>query len=87
TENFPLRSVVSSFSCSAAWRCSSQRCSSPCVCWEDMRDMRNLLSKLRDTMPLPLKNQDDSSLLNLTPPPLVRLRKRRFPGLCCVVSG
>ncbi|XP_008322851.1 regulator of G-protein signaling 7-binding protein B-like isoform X2 [Cynoglossus semilaevis] len=53
----------------------------------DMRDMRNLLSKLRDTMPLPLKNQDDSSLLNLTPPPLVRLRKRRFPGLCCVVSG
>ncbi|XP_034403040.1 regulator of G-protein signaling 7-binding protein B-like isoform X2 [Cyclopterus lumpus] len=53
----------------------------------DMREMRNLLSKLRDTMPLPLKNQDDSSLLNLTPLPLVRQRKRRFPGLCCMVSG
>ncbi|TWW66788.1 B R7 family-binding protein [Takifugu flavidus] len=53
----------------------------------DVREMRNLLSKLRDTMPLPLKNQDDSSLLNLTPHPLVRQRKRRFPGLCCVVSG
>ncbi|XP_056288265.1 regulator of G-protein signaling 7-binding protein B-like isoform X4 [Pseudoliparis swirei] len=53
----------------------------------DMREMRNLLSKLRDTMPLPLKNQDDSSLLNLTPHPLARQRKRRFPGLCCMVSG
>ncbi|KAG7240862.1 hypothetical protein INR49_023436 [Caranx melampygus] len=53
----------------------------------DMREMRNLLSKLRDTMPLPLKNQDDSSLLNLTPHPLIRQRKRRFPGLCCMVSG
>lgn len=53
----------------------------------DIRDMRNLLSKLRDTMPLPLKNQDDSSLLNLTPYPLVRQRKRRFSGLCCLVSG
>ncbi|XP_054469098.1 regulator of G-protein signaling 7-binding protein B-like [Anoplopoma fimbria] len=53
----------------------------------DMREMRNLLSKLRDTMPLPLKNQDDSSLLNLTPQPLIRQTKRRFPGLCCMVSG
>uniref|UniRef100_A0A3Q2WSD9 Regulator of G protein signaling 7 binding protein b n=1 Tax=Haplochromis burtoni TaxID=8153 RepID=A0A3Q2WSD9_HAPBU len=53
----------------------------------DMREMRNLLSKLRETMPLPLKNQDDSSLLNLTPHPLIRQRKRRFPGLCCMVSG
>ncbi|CAL8281142.1 unnamed protein product [Boreogadus saida] len=53
----------------------------------DMREMRNLLSKLRDAMPLPLKNQDDSSLLNLTPHPLVAQRKRRFSGLCCVVSG
>ncbi|KAM3874084.1 regulator of G-protein signaling 7-binding protein B-like [Diretmus argenteus] len=53
----------------------------------DMREMRNLLSKLRDTMPLPLKNQDDSSLLNLTPYPLVRQRKRRFSGFCCMVSG
>ncbi|XP_032395327.1 regulator of G-protein signaling 7-binding protein B [Etheostoma spectabile] len=53
----------------------------------DMREMRNLLSKIRDTMPLPLKNQDDSSLLNLTPQPLIRQRKRRFPGLCCMVSG
>ncbi|XP_031133427.1 regulator of G-protein signaling 7-binding protein B-like [Sander lucioperca] len=53
----------------------------------DMREMRNLLSKIRDTMPLPLKNQDDSSLLNLTPHPLIRQRKRRFPGLCCMVSG
>ncbi|XP_063066078.1 regulator of G-protein signaling 7-binding protein B [Engraulis encrasicolus] len=53
----------------------------------DIRDMRNLLTKLRDTMPLPLKNQDDSSLLNLTPFPLVRQRKRRFSGLCCLVSG
>ncbi|XP_053505413.1 complement component C6 [Ictalurus furcatus] len=51
----------------------------------DMREMRNLLSKLRETMPLPLKNQDDSSLLNLTPYPLVRQRKRRFSGLCCLV--
>lgn len=30
---------------------------------------------------------DDSSLLNLTPDPLIRQRKRRFPGLCCMVSG
>lgn len=30
---------------------------------------------------------DDSSLLNLTPHPLIRQRKRRFPGLCCMVSG
>uniref|UniRef100_A0A8D0E3Y1 Regulator of G protein signaling 7 binding protein n=1 Tax=Salvator merianae TaxID=96440 RepID=A0A8D0E3Y1_SALMN len=55
----------------------------------DMREMKNLLSKLRETMPLPLKNQDDSSLLNLTPAtyPLVRRRKRRFFGLCCLVSS
>ncbi|XP_038820819.1 regulator of G-protein signaling 7-binding protein B-like isoform X2 [Salvelinus namaycush] len=53
----------------------------------DMREMRNLLSKLRETMPLPLKNQDDSSLLNLTPYPLVRQRKRRFSGFCCLVSS
>ncbi|KAM9331520.1 regulator of G-protein signaling 7-binding protein [Gastrophryne carolinensis] len=53
----------------------------------DMREMKNLLSKLRETMPLPLKNQDDSSLLNLTPYPLVRRRKRRFFGLCCLVSS
>ncbi|XP_078253581.1 regulator of G-protein signaling 7-binding protein A isoform X2 [Rhinoraja longicauda] len=52
----------------------------------DIREMKNLLSKLRETMPLPLKNQDDSSLLNLTPYPLVR-RKRRFFGLCCLVSS
>ena len=30
---------------------------------------------------------DDSSLLNLTPYPLVRRRKRRFFGLCCLVSS
>ncbi|XP_030049037.1 regulator of G-protein signaling 7-binding protein isoform X2 [Microcaecilia unicolor] len=53
----------------------------------DIRDMKNLLSKLRETMPLPLKNQDDSSLLNLTPYPLVRRRKRRFFGLCCLISS
>ncbi|XP_075302857.1 regulator of G-protein signaling 7-binding protein-like isoform X1 [Opisthocomus hoazin] len=53
----------------------------------DMTEMKNLLSKLRETMPLPLKNQDDSSLLNLTPYPLVRRRKRRFFGLCCLVSS
>ncbi|XP_072353042.1 regulator of G-protein signaling 7-binding protein A isoform X2 [Scyliorhinus torazame] len=53
----------------------------------DIREMKNLLSKLRETMPLPLKNQDDSSLLNLTPYPLVRRRKRRFFGLCCLVSS
>ncbi|XP_055024091.2 regulator of G-protein signaling 7-binding protein A isoform X1 [Misgurnus anguillicaudatus] len=53
----------------------------------DMTEMKNLLSKLRETMPLPLKNQDDSSLLNLTPYPLVRQRKRRFFGLCCLVSS
>ncbi|XP_012981814.1 regulator of G-protein signaling 7-binding protein isoform X3 [Mesocricetus auratus] len=53
----------------------------------DMREMKNLLSKLRETMPLPLKNQDDSSLLNLTPYPMVRRRKRRFFGLCCLVSS
>ncbi|XP_069820700.1 regulator of G-protein signaling 7-binding protein isoform X2 [Dendropsophus ebraccatus] len=53
----------------------------------DMREMKNLLSKLRETMPLPLKNQDDSSLLNLTPYPLVRRRKRRFFGLCCLISS
>ncbi|XP_063043096.1 regulator of G-protein signaling 7-binding protein A [Engraulis encrasicolus] len=54
----------------------------------DMREMKNLLSKLRETMPLPLKNQDESSLLNLsTPYPLVRQRKRRFFGLCCLVSS
>ncbi|XP_053557301.1 regulator of G-protein signaling 7-binding protein [Bombina bombina] len=53
----------------------------------DMREMKNLLSKLRDSMPLPLKNQDDSSLLNLTNYPLVRRRKRRFFGLCCLISS
>ncbi|XP_051508853.1 regulator of G-protein signaling 7-binding protein A-like [Myxocyprinus asiaticus] len=53
----------------------------------DMTEMKNLLSKLRETMPLPLKNQDDSSLLNLTPYPLGRQRKRRFFGLCCLVSS
>nr|XP_033786249.1 regulator of G-protein signaling 7-binding protein isoform X1 [Geotrypetes seraphini] len=53
----------------------------------DIRDMKNLLSKLRETMPLPLKNQDDSSLLNLAPYPLVRRRKRRFFGLCCLISS
>ncbi|KAL0979083.1 hypothetical protein UPYG_G00180290 [Umbra pygmaea] len=71
--------------------------SSPVDCWliatdidnteRDMREMKNLLSKLRETMPLPLKNQDDSSLLNLTPYPLVRQRKRRFFGLCCLVTS
>ncbi|XP_038646949.1 regulator of G-protein signaling 7-binding protein A isoform X2 [Scyliorhinus canicula] len=55
--------------------------------YRDIREMKNLLSKLRETMPLPLKNQDDSSLLNLTPYPLVRRRKRRFFGLCCLVSS
>lgn len=30
---------------------------------------------------------DDSSLLNLTPYPLVRQRKRRFFGLCCLVTS
>nr|XP_057927741.1 regulator of G-protein signaling 7-binding protein A [Doryrhamphus excisus] len=69
----------------------------PQLCWlvatdienieKDMRDMKNLLSKLRETMPLPLKNQDDSSLLNLSPYPLVRQRKRRFFGLCCLVTS
>ncbi|XP_061880241.1 regulator of G-protein signaling 7-binding protein A [Entelurus aequoreus] len=54
---------------------------------KDMRDMKNLLSKLRETMPLPLKNQDDSSLLNLSPYPLVQQRKRRFFGLCCLVTS
>ncbi|XP_073440355.1 regulator of G-protein signaling 7-binding protein isoform X3 [Dendrobates tinctorius] len=54
---------------------------------KDMREMKNLISKLRETMPLPLKNQDDSSLLNLTPYPLVRRRKRRFFGLCCLISS
>ncbi|KAJ7993617.1 hypothetical protein DPEC_G00256490 [Dallia pectoralis] len=71
--------------------------SSAMECWQittdidnterDMREMKNLLSKLRETMPLPLKNQDDSSLLNLTPYPLVRQRKRRFFGLCCLVTS
>ncbi|TNN25013.1 Regulator of G-protein signaling 7-binding protein [Liparis tanakae] len=68
-----------------------ERCSTlkpVCVCYcRDMREMKNLLSKLRETMPLPLKNQDDSSLLNLTPYPLVRQRKRRFFGLCCLVTS
>ncbi|XP_077565178.1 regulator of G-protein signaling 7-binding protein A-like [Stigmatopora nigra] len=54
---------------------------------KDMREMKNLLTKLRETMPLPLKNQDDSSLLNLSPYPLVRERKRRFFGLCCLVTS
>ncbi|KAG9354027.1 hypothetical protein JZ751_012151 [Albula glossodonta] len=53
----------------------------------DVREMKNLLSKLRETLPLPLKNQDDSSLLNLTPYPLIRQRKRCFFGLCCLVSS
>ncbi|XP_064901118.1 regulator of G-protein signaling 7-binding protein-like isoform X2 [Columba livia] len=53
----------------------------------DMREIKNLLSKLRETMPLPLKNQDDSSLLNLNPYPLVRRQKRRFFGLCCLGSS
>ncbi|KAJ8347019.1 hypothetical protein SKAU_G00284200 [Synaphobranchus kaupii] len=53
----------------------------------DVREMKNLLSKLRETLPLPLKNQDDSSLLNLTPYPLVRQRKKCFFGFCCLVSS
>ena len=28
--------------------------------YRDMREMKNLLSKLRETMPLPLKNQGES---------------------------
>lgn len=32
-------------------------------------------------------NTDDSSLLNLAPYPMVRQRKRRFFGLCCLVSS
>uniref|UniRef100_A0A3Q4ACE8 Uncharacterized protein n=1 Tax=Mola mola TaxID=94237 RepID=A0A3Q4ACE8_MOLML len=76
---------------------SSSHTDCPQLCWlvaadienieKDMREMKNLLSKLRETMPLPLKNQDDSSLLNLTPYPLVRQRKRRFFGLCCLVTS
>ncbi|KAM9822403.1 regulator of G-protein signaling 7-binding protein A [Syngnathus typhle] len=54
---------------------------------KDMREMKNLLTKLRETMPLPLKNQDDSSLLNLSPYPLIQQRKRRFFGLCCLVTS
>uniref|UniRef100_A0A9J7X5D5 Uncharacterized protein n=1 Tax=Cyprinus carpio carpio TaxID=630221 RepID=A0A9J7X5D5_CYPCA len=73
-----------SSSFSAVWRFDVLCCE---ILSSDMREMRNLLSKLRETMPLPLKNQDDSSLLNLTPYPLVRQRKRRFSGLCCLVSG
>uniref|UniRef100_A0A672RYP0 Complement C6 n=1 Tax=Sinocyclocheilus grahami TaxID=75366 RepID=A0A672RYP0_SINGR len=78
-----------SSSFSAVWRCTLPRFDVLCceMSSSDMREMRNLLSKLRETMPLPLKNQDDSSLLNLTPFPLVRQRKRRFSGLCCLVSG
>nr|XP_023682162.1 regulator of G-protein signaling 7-binding protein A-like isoform X2 [Paramormyrops kingsleyae] len=49
----------------------------------DMKQMRNLLSKLRETMPSPLKNQDDSSLLNLAPQPLIRPRKSRILRFCC----
>ncbi|CAL8249258.1 unnamed protein product [Merluccius merluccius] len=75
----PLPGREASSSC-----CSSCRSCSSC---RDMREMKNLLSKLRETMPLPLKNQDDSSLLNLTPYPLVRQRKRRFFGLCCLVTS
>ncbi|XP_041854243.1 regulator of G-protein signaling 7-binding protein A isoform X2 [Melanotaenia boesemani] len=76
---------------------SSSPTDCPQLCWlvatdienieKDMREMKNLLSKLRETMPLPLKNQDDSSLLNLTPYLLVRQRKRRFFGLCCLVTS
>ncbi|XP_023658673.1 regulator of G-protein signaling 7-binding protein A isoform X1 [Paramormyrops kingsleyae] len=76
---------------------SSSPVDCPQYCWlvstdventeRDMREMKNLLSKLRESMPLPLKNQDDSSLLNLTPYPLVRQRKKRFLGLCCLVSS
>ncbi|KAG5834799.1 regulator of G-protein signaling 7-binding protein A-like [Anguilla rostrata] len=53
----------------------------------DVREMKNLLSKLRETLPLPLKNQDDSSLLNLTPYPVARQRKRCLFGSCCLVSS
>lgn len=69
----------------------------PPLCWlvatdidnieRDMTEMKNLLSKLRETLPLPLKNQDDSSLLNLAPYPLVPQTKRRFFGLCCLVTS
>jgi hypothetical protein len=31
-----------------------------CQLCRDMREMKNLLSKLRETMPLPLKNQGES---------------------------
>lgn len=42
---------------------------------------------LRLTLNFLFKTTDDSSLLNLTPYPLVRRRKRRFFGLCCLVSS
>lgn len=32
--------------------------------YRDMREMKNLLSKLRETMPLPLKNQGESCHLS-----------------------
>ncbi|XP_038164058.1 regulator of G-protein signaling 7-binding protein A isoform X1 [Cyprinodon tularosa] len=52
---------------------SSSPTDCPQLCWlvasdiesieKDMRDMKNLLSKLRETMPLPLKNQEEKALL------------------------
>ncbi|CAM9402290.1 regulator of G-protein signaling 7-binding protein isoform X2 [Lethenteron reissneri] len=54
----------------------------------DLREMKALLSKLRESMPLPLKNQDDSALLSLIPsyPPL-RRRKRKLLRLCCLLAS
>uniref|UniRef100_A0A3P8S741 Uncharacterized protein n=1 Tax=Amphiprion percula TaxID=161767 RepID=A0A3P8S741_AMPPE len=61
------RSTLRSVDCSSSCKlCPLYPC-------RDMREMKNLLSKLRETMPLPLKNQDDSSL--------------RFFGLCCLVTS
>ncbi len=42
---------------------------SPYLCYcRDMREMKNLLSKLRETMPLPLKNQGKIETQHLPSP-------------------
>uniref|UniRef100_A0A8C9F6G6 Regulator of G-protein signaling 7-binding protein n=1 Tax=Pavo cristatus TaxID=9049 RepID=A0A8C9F6G6_PAVCR len=56
--------------------------------WQVSTDIENTERYVNKTNEWHLsKPKDDSSLLNLTPYPLVRRRKRRFFGLCCLVSS
>lgn len=55
-----------------------------CFFFRDMREMKNLLSKLRETMPLPLKNQgEEEATYTYTHAFTIRSRWRRSLQLRC----